>query len=147
MNHTKYLNIIFRIIYFRVKYNLALQTITIYPDNPPNYQCLHFSPQTTNCLFFGPIRQFVPSKWMETESRAWQVTLLPKSPKIPFSPLSCVLHTIPNRPIASPLPLVKSNFFFLTMASNTSIPNPNTSPCLLAMTDSKPNLYGLPCRK
>jgi len=36
----------------------------------------NLAPSTTNCLFFGPLRQFVPFKWMKSESRARHVTLL-----------------------------------------------------------------------
>jgi hypothetical protein len=39
------------------------------------------APQITNCLFFGPLRQFVPSKWIESESRARHVTLLTQKPE------------------------------------------------------------------
>jgi hypothetical protein len=39
------------------------------------------APQITNRLFFGPLHQFVPFKWMESESRAQHVTLLAKMPK------------------------------------------------------------------
>jgi hypothetical protein len=38
------------------KYNLAHQTTTHSPDGPPNYKYLQFGLQTTNCLFFGPLR-------------------------------------------------------------------------------------------
>jgi hypothetical protein len=37
------------------------------------------TPQITNCLFFGPLRQFVPFKWMES------VILAKKNPKMPLS--------------------------------------------------------------
>jgi hypothetical protein len=37
--------------------------------------------QTTNCLFFSLIRQFVLSKWMETESHVRHVTLLTQKPE------------------------------------------------------------------
>jgi len=64
-----------------VKYKKALQTTTRSLDGPLNYQCLQSCPQTTNCLFFGPFRQFVPFKWMETESRARHMTLLAQKPE------------------------------------------------------------------
>jgi hypothetical protein len=38
-------------------------------------------PPTTNCLLFDLIRHFVQSKWTETESGAWHVTLLAKKPE------------------------------------------------------------------
>jgi hypothetical protein len=31
-------------------------------------------------LFFGPLRQFMPSKWMESDSRARHVTFLAQKP-------------------------------------------------------------------
>jgi hypothetical protein len=54
------------------------------------------APQTTNCLFFGPLRQFMPSKWMETESHAQHVTLLARkcpSPCFEISTMPLVKNT------------------------------------------------------
>lgn len=56
------------------------------------------------------------------------------STTFPYSPLSCMLHANPNKPISSWLPS-KSTVFFPAMVSNTSIPNSNVSLFLLA-TDS-----------
>jgi hypothetical protein len=39
------------------------------------------APQITNCLFFGPICQFVPSKWIETGSHSVHVTSLAQKPE------------------------------------------------------------------
>jgi len=39
------------------------------------------TPQITNCLFFCPLRQFVPFKWMESESHARHMTFLAQKPE------------------------------------------------------------------
>jgi hypothetical protein len=43
------------------------------------------APQTASCLFFGPLHKFMPSKWMETESRARHVTLLAQKYHTPYT--------------------------------------------------------------
>jgi len=88
-------------------------------------------------LFFFSFFFLNEKKYIKREKALsmWVGDDLPIITPFAFSPLSCVLHAKPNRPIVSPSPSVKYNFF-PTTASNTSIPNPNTSPCLSAMADS-----------
>jgi hypothetical protein len=48
-----------------------------------NYQGLHFGPTNYQILVFWPLCKYLPSKWMEIESRA-RDSWSPNNPKIPL---------------------------------------------------------------
>jgi len=48
------------------------------------------APQITNCLFFGPLRQFVPSKWTELSHVPCTDSFSTKTQKYP--PLTLKFH-------------------------------------------------------